>query len=126
MNPIEYIESVKERLSTDSIIIRFDVIREHANLVEGFISVRANLTNNDLLDFSVFIKQLTTLELISYRYQWMDKDKNLIRRWDNTPHFPKLKNFPHHIHTGATDEAIPGKPVNIFAVLDEIASNINE
>jgi len=48
MNPIDYVESVKERLSTDSIVISFDIIREFANLNEGFIRARANLTNGDI------------------------------------------------------------------------------
>lgn len=104
MNPIEYVESVKERLSTDFIVINFDVIREFANLDEGYIRVRANLTNDDILDFSELIKQANDLELVSYRYQWLDKNKKHIRRWDNAMHYPKLNNFPHHIHT-PTDEA---------------------
>jgi hypothetical protein len=49
----------------------------------------------------------------------MDKDGNHIRRWDNTPHFPKLKNFPHHIHV-KEDDVISGKPIDIFGVLDEV------
>jgi len=119
MNPIDYVESVKERLSTDSIILSFDVIKEFANLYEGFIRVRANLINGDLLDFSEFIKQEDELEIASYRYQWLDQNKQHIRRWDNTPHFPKLKNFPHHIHV-KEDDVISGKPIDIFGVLDEI------
>jgi len=129
MNPIEYVESVKERLSTDSIVTSYDVIREFANLDEGFIRVRAILTNSDILDFSEFIKQSDTLELISYRYQWLDKNKKHIRRWDSTPHFPKLKNFPHHTHTpiGEADESVtPGAPTSIFAILDEIVKIIGE
>lgn len=47
MNPLEYLESVKERLSTDSMVARFGVIREFANLDEGFIRVRVNLVNSD-------------------------------------------------------------------------------
>lgn len=125
MNPIEYIESVKERLSTDSIVISFDVIREIASLEEGFIRVRANLTNGDILDFSEFVQWSDDLELISYRYQWMDKDKNLIRRWDNASHYPDLENFPHHIHISETD-VTSGKAINIFAVLDEIARIVGE
>ena len=125
MNPIDYVESVKERLSTDSIIISFDIIREFSSLNEGFIRVRANLTNGDILDFSEFVKQANDLELVSYRYQWLDKNKKHIRRWDNALHYPKLKNFPHHIHDGETDEITPGAPTNIFAVLDEIAKIID-
>jgi hypothetical protein len=103
MNPIEYVESVKERLSTDSIIVSFDVIREFANLEEGYVRVRANLTNGDFLDFSEFVQQSDDLELVNYRYQWLDKDKNHIRRWDNALHYPELENFPHHIHTSEAD-----------------------
>jgi len=125
MNPIEYVESVKERLSTDSIVVSFDVIRGFANLSEGFIRVRANLTNDDVLDFSEFVKQADELETVSYRYQWLDKDKKHIRRWDNALHYPKLENFPDHIHVGET-EVMPGAPINIFAVLDEIARTIGE
>ena len=29
----------------------------------------------------------------------MDKDKELIVRWDNAPHYPELETFPHHYHT---------------------------
>ena len=76
---------------------------------EGFIRVRANLTNGDVLDFSEFIKQADELETISYRYQWLNKDKKHIRRWDNALHYPKLENFPDHIHSGE-NEVMPGGP----------------
>jgi|SRR3972149_10780752 len=124
MNPIEYVESVKERLSTDSIVISFDVIREFANLDEGFVRVRASLTNGNILDFSEFVRQSDTLELISYRYQWLDKDKKHIRRWDNALHYPDLESFPHHIHDSETERVISGTPTNIFAILDEITKII--
>lgn len=104
MNPIDYVESVKARLSTDSIVISFDVIREFSNLNEGFIRVRANLTNGDILDFSEFVKRANDLELVNYRYQWLDKNKKHISRWDNALHYPKLKNFPHHVHSGKNEE----------------------
>ena len=125
MNPIDYVESVKERLSTDSIILSFDIIREFANLNEGFIRIRANLTNGDILDFSEFVKQANDLEIVSYRYQWLDKNKKHIRRWDNALHYPKLNNFPHHIHIGE-NEIAPGAPTNIFMILNEIAKIIGE
>lgn len=124
MNPIEYVESVKERLSTDSIVTRFEITREFSNLDEGFIRARVNLINGDWLDFSELVRLSDTLELINYRYQWLDKDKNPIRRWDNTPHFPQWENAPHHVHIG--EQVFPGSPVNIFSALDEITSLFRE
>ena len=81
-----------------------------------------------MLDFSEYLipAKNGTLEMVSYGYQWMDKDKNLIRRWDNAPHFPKLENFPHHIHVGEEKKVISGKPVNVLAVLDEIAASLKQ
>jgi len=123
MNPVDYVESVKERLATDSFVVSFEIIREFANLNEGFLRVRATLTNDDILDLSEFVKQETELEVISYRYQWLDKNKRHIRRWDNALHYPKLKNFPHHIHVSEED-VISGKPIDIFGVLDEIGKTM--
>jgi len=123
MNPIDYVESVKRRLATDPIIASHEIIRELANADEGFIRARATLINGDVLDISEFVEQKDELEVVSYRYQWLDEDKNHIRRWDNALHYQKLKNFPHHVHL-KNSEVIAGKPVNIFDVLDEIAKTI--
>jgi len=35
---------------------------------------------------------------LGYRYHFQDQQNNLIFRYDNTPHFPDLKSFPHHKH----------------------------
>ncbi|MFZ5821296.1 MAG: toxin-antitoxin system TumE family protein [Chloroflexota bacterium] len=117
-------ESVKGRLSTDPVVFKFEILREFTNLHEGFIRVRAILTNGHTLDLSEFIKQEAELEIVSYRYQWLDANKQHIRRWDNAPHHPKLPNFPHHVHT-LEDQVVPGKPIDIFEVLDEIGKLID-
>lgn len=57
----------------------------------------------------------------TYSYHWADTEGRLIRRWDNTPHFPNLPGFPHHVHNGRAATVSPGQPVNVFTVLDEIA-----
>ena len=38
------------------------------------------------------------LKQLDYRYHFQDQQNNLIFRYDNTPHFPDLKSFPHHKH----------------------------
>ena len=58
--------------------------------------------------------------------QMADTNNQLIRRWDNTPHFPNLPNFPHHIHDGQTGQVIAGKATNIIDVLDEIAQRLGQ
>ncbi|MEA3359588.1 MAG: DUF6516 family protein [Thermodesulfobacteriota bacterium] len=40
-------------------------------------------------------------------FHWQDRVDNLIKRWDNAPHFPDLKGFPHHVHIGKNDTVAP-------------------
>jgi hypothetical protein len=50
----------------------------------------------------------------------MTTDGGLLCRWDNTPHFPQLPNFPCHRHEGSEDNVFDDEPRAIFAMLDEI------
>ena len=79
-----------------------------------------------MLDFSVYIipAENDTIEIISYRYHWQDKNEKLITRWDNTPHFPRLPNSPHHIHNSETEEAAAGNSIHIFEVLGIIKTQL--
>ena len=62
--------------------------------------------------------------VVTYSYHWADAAGQLIRRWDNTPHFPDLRGAPHHVHDGASSTVAPGHPVSLSDVLDEIAAVI--
>lgn len=123
MTILEYLTAIKQRLLTDQLIFSFNVVRERATLTDGHLRVRLTLVNSTLLEFSEYVQQAEDqIQVITYSYHWAEEDNNLIRRWDNTPHFPDLPGFPHHIHDGVTDEVVPGQPVSIFEVLDQIAS----
>jgi hypothetical protein len=127
-DPVEYIESVKRFLLTDSHIVEHRILKEYANLRDGYIRARLTLSDNSNLEIAEYVELPPGEEfrLTSYSYHWSMPDGKMIRRWDNTPHYPDLENFSHHIHDGDTGEVKPGNPTNIFAVLDEIASNLNK
>lgn len=118
-----YLDSVKERLVTDPIVNSFQVIRERSTLVDGHLRVRLTLKNGSHLEFSEYIQRSPDGEIavITYSYHWADAGDQLIKRWDNAPHFPDLPGFPNHIHDGVTGEVTAGEPMNIFAVLEAIA-----
>jgi hypothetical protein len=109
---VEYLDSIKERLLTESVVSSFHVTRE-----------RVTLTDGSSLEFSEYVQCSPegTIGVATYSYHWTDARGDLIRRWDNTPHFPALPGFPHHVHDGRAGTVDPGRPVSIFAVLDEIA-----
>lgn len=127
MTPAEYLEAVIDRISEGPIISRSRMIREYSNPNKAHIRARVTFVDDSYLEFYEYVEQMAdgAINVKTYAYHWADEKDNLIRRWDNTPHFPKLENFPHHIHTGSADKVIPGGPVNIFAILDEIAASFD-
>ena len=128
MKIAEYFESVKDRTLTDSFVVNFKVTKQVNRSNNGHLRARITFIDNSILEFSEFIEQASEdeIRLVTYSYHWESKNGDLIRRWDNARHFPRLENFPHHIHDGKTGDVTPGKLVNIFQVLDEIASNLDE
>ncbi|MBN2566108.1 MAG: hypothetical protein JXB46_10400 [Candidatus Eisenbacteria bacterium] len=124
MSIVEYLDSIKDRLTTDALVTEFSIIRERSTQFDGYLRARATLSDGSAFEFSEYVHRSASggIEVVTYSYHWADSDSNLIRRWDNTPHFPDLPGFPHHIHDGRTGSVIPGRLVSIFLVLDEIAS----
>lgn len=118
-----YLAAMKERFVSDPIVTSFHTIRERSTLVDGHMRARIELADGSQLEFSEYMRRSPAGEIavITYSYHWADADNQLIRRWDNTPHFPDLPGFPDHIHDGATGEVRTGQPMSIFGVLDEIA-----
>lgn len=117
-----YLDSVKERLLSDPSIANFHIVRERVMFTNGHLRARLVLEDGSLLEFSEYIQCLPDdqITVITYSYHWSDAEGHLIQRWDNTPHFPELPGFPHHIHSGRTGHVTAGKPVSIFEVLDMI------
>lgn len=127
MNPMDYLESVRKFLLTDSRINRHQILREYEDVEKSYIRARLTLADESCLEFSEYIEHDLgdEIKITRYSYHWIDKDGKMLRRWDNTKHFPKLRNFPHHVHIGE-NEVVSGAPINIFMILDEIAKIIGE
>lgn len=62
------------------------------------------------------------LEFLDYRYHFQDESNQLIFRYDSTPHFPNLPNFPHHKHL--PDDIIASEKPEITQVLKEAIESI--
>jgi len=63
------------------------------------LRVRVRFLSGHLLEVNeaIFI-EANQIKHLGYRYHFQDQENNLIFRYDNTPHFPDLKSFPHHKH----------------------------
>jgi hypothetical protein len=123
MTIADYLEAIKERVVTDPMVISFQVIRERSTVVDGHLRARLTLADGSQREFSEYMQWSPAGEIavLTYSYHWANAANQLITRWDNTPHFPDLPEFPDHMHEGAPGEVTPGQPMSIFTVLDEIA-----
>ena len=98
-----YVERYEEEiLASDRINLRIRVRFKAGNLFE--------------LNEAVIIEG-DKLERLNYRYHFQNRQNNLIFRYDNTPHFPDLENFPHHKHL--RDGIISSEEPTVAGVIEE-------
>lgn len=59
-----------------------------------------------------------SFERAAYKYHYQDSQDNLIFRYDNSPHYPRLPTFPDHKHIG--DTVVESQPPELTDILAEI------
>lgn len=81
------------------------------------LRIRLRFYTGYLLELNESIIFEGEIRHLGYRYHFQDKEKNLLFRYDNTPHFPNLKSYPHHKHL--KDGVIATDKPPIFRVIRE-------
>lgn len=81
------------------------------------LRIRLRFYNGYLLELNESITFEDEVRHLGYRYHFQDKEKNLVFRYDNTPHFPNLETFPHHKHL--KDEVIATNKPPLVRVIEE-------
>ena len=110
------------------------LLDDRSHIVED-LNINTNTFADDkgLIQGVIFFVDQTTLEFLEvvnttkqekekYKYHYMDKDKNLIFRYDNAKHHRVLKTFPHHKHTACGVEE--SEEPNFEFVMNEIENRI--
>lgn len=109
MPPKLDIEQIKAILAASTLITSWQVLVADETAHRAVYRIRCQLLRPS---YRLEIRLIQTAEEILYSYQ-LFTDKPLIR-WDNAPHFPALKRFPHHFHEetgGVKESALTGDPV---------------
>lgn len=86
------------------------------------LRIRIRFSQGFLLELNeAVVVEAGTIGQLAYRYHFQDERNRVIFRYDNTPHFPELKNFPHHKHLegGIKDCEKP----SIVQVIEEAAQH---
>jgi hypothetical protein len=87
---------------------------------EGMLSGRLLLVDGSMLEFMEYLKEENRLK---YRFHLINKEGDMVFRYDNAPHHRDISSFPHHKHLpGNVSESIEK---SIMDVLDEIETLIS-
>ena len=76
----------------------------------GFYKIKCRLIPSK---YNLEIKFIKTRDEFIYSYQLYTTTS--VVRWDNEPHFPGIKTFPHHFHNpkgNVEESALKGEPEN--------------
>ena len=71
--------------------------------------------DGSMLEFMEYLQEENRLK---YRFHLMDKESNMVFRYDNAPHHKDVSSFPHHKHLPCNVAESDDK--GIMDVLDEI------
>lgn len=64
------------------------------------------------------ITELQTPNYQKYSYHWQKENGEMLIRWDNAPHYKKIKTFPHHRHEG--DNQLPSHRITVDEIIEKI------
>jgi Family of unknown function (DUF6516) len=81
------------------------------------LRIRLRFYNGFLLELNESLVFEGEVRHLGYRYHCQDNENNLVFRYDNTPHFPELKTFPHHKHL--SEEVNAAERPSVVEVLQE-------
>jgi len=113
-----------------SVIEKFNIVTDISDIIVDEILERAvykfrcNLSKENL---KVDIRWIISSKGLTYSYQLYSNKP--ILRWDNAPHFPKIKTYPHHFHNEKNEvfeSELKGEVFNdIKIIFTEIEKFIN-
>ena len=111
----EYFHEVEFRLKIAKIIIDKSIDLREFSATEGMLRGKLLFVDGSMLEFMEYLQEENRLK---YRFHLMDKEGNMILRYDNAPHHKDVLSFPHHKHLPSNIAESVDK--GIMDVLDEI------
>ncbi len=116
----EYFRSLEALIAQTRIVIAETVTYDKRSTTIGFIRGELFFLDGSRLHLREYISVQPTVDRYTYSYHYQAPDGSLIFRYDNTPHFPNLANFPHHKHVGDEMNVISVHAPELQVVLAEI------
>ena len=115
-----YLQTLLDTVAASPIVRSSSVLFDKRTLDAGLIRGELTFADGSCLYFRELVEMQARVIRIMYSYHYQREDGSLIFRYDDTPHFRTLPQFPHHKHVGSQANAFPSQPPDLIAVLREI------
>jgi hypothetical protein len=115
-----YLQTLLDAVAASPIVRSSSISFDKRTADAGLIRVELTFADGSCLYFRELVEIQARVIRIMYSYHYQHEGGSLIFRYDDTPHFPALPQFPHHKHIGGQTEATASQPPDLIAVLREI------
>ncbi len=119
-----FLADLKASLTASPIIKDIEILDEFITSVSGFLDCRVLLIDESELfvsEYFTVLKDRIKRDKYSYHLQ---KNDELIIRWDNAPHHRELSTFPDHVHR--KDGVHESKEMTVEDILEELSEIVQE
>ena len=122
----EYFRRVQQIVELCPFVQVSSITYDRRSTYEGFIRGEIYIIDGSILHLREFMDVETRIERLTYVYQYMDTNGNLVFRYDNTGHHKKLglQTYPHHKHDGGEGNVVASSAPDLAEVLDEIEGQV--
>ncbi|HOU15672.1 MAG TPA: DUF6516 family protein [Anaerolineae bacterium] len=116
-----YVQTLSNAISASPITSTFNVTLDKRTPQVGLIRGEVHFVDGSRLYFRELVEaQANTTVCRMYSYHYQNANTALIFRYDDTPHHPNLRTFPHHKHDSHESNVIAVMPPTLIDVLREI------
>ena len=115
----DFLAELKSSLTASPVVKDIDILDEFITSVSGFLDCRAEMIDGSVLYVTeYFTISGENIKRDKYSYH-LQKNGDLIVRWDNAPHHREISTFPFHAHK--KDGAYESKEMTMDEVLDVLS-----
>jgi hypothetical protein len=117
-----YFQQIRQTIDACRAVQSSAVTYDKRGTHEGYIRGELHFEDRSILHLREFVDVETTVERLTYVYQYMDTATQFVFRYDNTGHQQRLglPTYPHHKHEGHENNVVASPAPDLRAVLDEI------
>ncbi len=120
----DYFHHLELLIASNLVVQSSNITYDKRNATIGFVRGELFFVDGSRLHFREYINIEPTIDRYTYTYHYQAVGGEFIFRYDNTPHYPTLPNFPHHKHVGKETNVINAYPLDLDTVLVEIQNII--